>query len=154
MLCYWDVISFLNFACIQEDMKFLLSHTLLKWFLSQNVLVLFQKVNFQQGASFFCSQIYFWLPSHWTSFELSVWTNLEYCLAHNGQVPCTDFLYGLRCHEVVHDRESHNLPSSQPTHDVPRTSPQGPLKVITSRAYRGPSGDQYKNWWFNEKVIF
>ena len=31
--------------------------------------------------------------------------------------------------------------SSQPAHDVSGTSPEGPLKVVTSGTYRGPSGD-------------
>ena len=43
---------------------------------------------------------------------------------------------------------------SQPAHDVPGTSPEGPLKVLTSGTYRGPSRDQYENWWFNEKKCF
>ena len=30
---------------------------------------------------------------------------------------------------------------SQPAHDVPGTSPEGPLKVLTSGTSRGPSGD-------------
>ena len=30
---------------------------------------------------------------------------------------------------------------TRPAHDVPRTSPEGPLKVLTSGTYRGPSGD-------------
>ena len=30
---------------------------------------------------------------------------------------------------------------SQPARDVPRTSPEGPLKVLTSGTSRGPSGD-------------
>ena len=30
---------------------------------------------------------------------------------------------------------------SQLAHDVPRTSPEGPLKVLTSGTYKGPSGD-------------
>ena len=30
---------------------------------------------------------------------------------------------------------------TQPAQDILGTSPEGPLKVITSRSYRGPSGD-------------
>ena len=30
---------------------------------------------------------------------------------------------------------------TQPAHDVPGTSPEGPLKVLTSGTSRGPSGD-------------
>ena len=30
---------------------------------------------------------------------------------------------------------------TQPARDVPRTSPEGPLKVLTSGTSRGPSGD-------------
>ena len=30
---------------------------------------------------------------------------------------------------------------TQPGHDIPGTSPEGPLKVLTSETYRGPSGD-------------
>ena len=44
--------------------------------------------------------------------------------------------------------------TTQPTHDVPGTSPEGPLKVLTSGTYRQLSGDQYKNWWFCEKIVF
>ena len=33
------------------------------------------------------------------------------------------------------------LAISQPSRDVPRTSPEGPLKVLTSGISRGPSGD-------------
>ena len=43
---------------------------------------------------------------------------------------------------------------AQPVHDVLGTSPEDPLKVPTSGTYSGPSGDQYKNWWFNEKIYF
>ena len=35
--------------------------------------------------------------------------------------------------------------NSQSAHDVPGTSPESPLKVLTSGIYRGPPGDQYKN---------
>ena len=31
--------------------------------------------------------------------------------------------------------------NTQPAHDVPETSLDGPLKVLTSRTYEGPSGD-------------
>ena len=37
------------------------------------------------------------------------------------------------------------LAPTQPAHNVPGTSPEGPLKVVTSGTYREPSGDQYKN---------
>ena len=33
------------------------------------------------------------------------------------------------------------IENTHPTHDVPGTSPEGPLKVLTSGTYRGPSGD-------------
>ena len=36
--------------------------------------------------------------------------------------------------------------TSQPAHDIPGTSPESPLKALTSKTYREPSGDQYKNW--------
>ena len=29
-----------------------------------------------------------------------------------------------------------------------------PLKVLASGNYKGPLGDQYKIWWFNEKIVF
>ena len=37
----------------------------------------------------------------------------------------------------------NNLPKeiTQPASDVPGTSPEGPLKVLTSGTSRGPSGD-------------
>ena len=31
--------------------------------------------------------------------------------------------------------------NTQPAHDILETSPEGLLKILTSRAYRGPSGD-------------
>ena len=31
--------------------------------------------------------------------------------------------------------------NTQPAHDVPRTSTEGPLKVLMSGTYKGPSGD-------------
>ena len=31
--------------------------------------------------------------------------------------------------------------NTQPAHDVPRISPKGPLKVLATGTYRGPSGD-------------
>ena len=37
------------------------------------------------------------------------------------------------------------LVPTQPAHNVLGTSPEGPLKVVTSGTYREPSGDQYKN---------
>ena len=42
----------------------------------------------------------------------------------------------------------------QLAHDVLGTSPEGPLIVLTSGTWRGPSGDQYKNWWFYDKIVF
>ena len=42
----------------------------------------------------------------------------------------------------------------QPAHDVSGTSPEGSLKVLTSGTYSEISGDQYKNWWFYEKLFF
>ena len=33
------------------------------------------------------------------------------------------------------------LINTQAAHDVPGTSPDGPLKVLTFRTYKGPSGD-------------
>ena len=44
--------------------------------------------------------------------------------------------------------------NTQPTQDVPGTSPEGPLKVLSSGTYNGISGDQYKNWWFFENIVF
>ena len=44
--------------------------------------------------------------------------------------------------------------TAQPAQIIPGTSPEGPLKILTSGIYRGPSGDQCKNWWFNEKYVF
>ena len=49
--------------------------------------------------------------------------------------------------------EFHQL-LSQPPRDVPGTSPEGPLKVVTSGTSRGLLGDQQKNWWFDEKSVF
>ena len=43
---------------------------------------------------------------------------------------------------------------TQQLHDVLETFPEGPLKILTSGTYRGLSGDQYKNRWFNEKTVF
>ena len=34
-----------------------------------------------------------------------------------------------------------SLSAAQPAHNVPGTSPEGPLKVVTSETYRGPSRD-------------
>ena len=34
---------------------------------------------------------------------------------------------------------------TQPARDVPGTSPEGPLKVLTSGTFRGFLGDQQKN---------
>ena len=36
---------------------------------------------------------------------------------------------------------SQKLGRTQPARDVPGTSPEGPLKVLTSGTSRGPSGD-------------
>ena len=44
--------------------------------------------------------------------------------------------------------------NTQPSHDVPGTSPEGPLKVLMSGTYRGPSRNQYKDWWFMKKLFF
>ena len=44
--------------------------------------------------------------------------------------------------------------NTQPVHDVLGMSPEGALNVLLSGSYRGPSGDQYKNWWFYEKTVF
>ena len=44
--------------------------------------------------------------------------------------------------------------NTQPAYDVLGTSPEGSLTILTSGTYRGPSGDQYKNWWFYEKIVF
>ena len=45
---------------------------------------------------------------------------------------------------------------TQATHDVPGTFPEDPLKVLTSRRYRGTfrglSEDQYTNLLYNEKI--
>ena len=46
------------------------------------------------------------------------------------------------------------IKSIQSAHNVPGTSPEGHLKVLTSRTYSGLSGDQYKNLWFYEKAAF
>ena len=49
------------------------------------------------------------------------------------------------------------IENTQPGQDVPGTSSEAPLKVLTSGTYKGPSGnsgDQYKNWWFYEKIVF
>ena len=43
---------------------------------------------------------------------------------------------------------------NQPAHNVPGTSPEGTPKVLTWRTSRGPSEGQYKNWWFNKKIVF
>ena len=32
--------------------------------------------------------------------------------------------------------------------------PEGSLKVLTSLSYKRLSGDQYKYWQFNEKIVF
>ena len=48
--------------------------------------------------------------------------------------------------------------NTQPAHDVPGTSPEDPLKVLTSGTYRGPlgksQGTNAKTWWFYEKIVF
>ena len=45
-------------------------------------------------------------------------------------------------------------PPTQSVHDVLGTSPVSHLNVLTSGTYRGLSGDQSKNWWFNKKWSF
>ena len=44
--------------------------------------------------------------------------------------------------------------NTRPARDAPGTSPEGSLNVLTSGTYRGPSGDQYKNWCFYKKDVF
>ena len=48
--------------------------------------------------------------------------------------------------------------NTQPTHDVPGTSPEGPLKVLTSGTCKGPSGNSRgtntKIYDFMKKNIF
>ena len=44
--------------------------------------------------------------------------------------------------------------NTQLAHDITGTSPEGLLKVLKSVTCRGLSGDQYKNWWFYEKIVF
>ena len=47
-----------------------------------------------------------------------------------------------RAHARKHSgTKSRALGSSQPVHNVLATSPEDPLKVLTSRTYRGPLGD-------------
>ena len=44
--------------------------------------------------------------------------------------------------------------NAQPSHDFTGTPPEGPIKVLASGTYSRISGDQYKNWWFYEKIVF
>ena len=44
--------------------------------------------------------------------------------------------------QVIHITiEKIIIRNTQPAHDVPGTSPEGPLKFLTSRTYKGPSED-------------
>ena len=43
---------------------------------------------------------------------------------------------------------------TQPAHDAPGTSPEDPLKVLTSGTYRGPSGDPYLNYYIIISVFY
>ena len=42
------------------------------------------------------------------------------------------------------EKKSESEAWAQPVCDLPGTSPEGPLKVLTSWTSRGPSGDQHK----------
>ena len=48
--------------------------------------------------------------------------------------------------------------NTQPTHEVPWRSPEGPLKVLTSGTYKGPSGGSLetntKIHDFMQKIVF
>ena len=44
--------------------------------------------------------------------------------------------------------------NTQPADNIARTFPEGFLKVLKFETCREISGDQYKNWWFYEKIIF
>ena len=46
------------------------------------------------------------------------------------------------------------IENTHPTHDVPGTSPEGPLKVLTSGTYRGLSGTNTKIDDFMKKLFF
>ena len=58
---------------------------------------------------------------------------------------------------------SQKLGRTQPARDVPGTSPEGPLKVLTSGTSRGPSGDSQgtntkindlmKNWFLDAILL-
>ena len=55
---------------------------------------------------------------------------------------------------VIHITIEIIIGNTQPAHGVPETSYLGPLKVLMSATYRELSEDQYKNWWFYEKISF
>ena len=42
------------------------------------------------------------------------------------------------------DDAQNEIGTPQPTHDIPDSSPEGPLKVLTSGTYRGSSGDSQR----------
>ena len=44
--------------------------------------------------------------------------------------------------------------NTQLAHDFLGTSPEGLLNFIKFETCRGLSGDQRKNWWFYEKIVF
>ena len=52
-------------------------------------------------------------------------------------LPCGNHCYK----SCTHHTNLKKAKVTQPAHEVPRTSPEGPLKILTSGTYRGPSGD-------------
>ena len=38
--------------------------------------------------------------------------------------------------------------------DIPWRSAKGPNVQDLQGTFRGPLGDQHRNWWFNEKSVF
>ena len=43
--------------------------------------------------------------------------------------------------KVFEGERNENKEGTQPAHDVLGTSPEGPLKVLTPKTYKAPSGD-------------
>ena len=63
------------------------------------------------------------------------------------------------CFPVIHMTiERIIIGKTKPAHDVPGTYPEGPLKVLTSRTNKGPSGDSQGSYtkidFFCEKIVF
>ena len=54
------------------------------------------------------------------------------------------------------DGSNYNIKRPLPTHaahSIPGTSPEGPNLQNLQETFRRLSGNQYKNWWFNENFF-